>query len=804
MNLRYIEATSRSSVSGYVFLALLAASVLALWPSLARAQEDLPPPVENLRCIAETGRVAFLWDAPEWSGGKTYAYDYQLSLPGGQSAGGRLIGITLVHRPGSYTTGKRASVSVAAVYETTDGRQVSSAEKVLVCAVGGEPPIPTVTPTPTPAPTATPTPTPGTSQDGGGEYTALIAQMYEWRNDPRHVGNKAHTDRWDRALLAFRETVSDTTLLPMTAAEAQTFVDRGWTRWTEVAAALREIESGSQQQGTPNQPPTVSAAIADVTIVSESGTRQVSLSGVFSDADKDTLTISATSSNEAVAIVSVASDYATLTVTAKARGTADITVTADDGGGTVEDTFTVRVKASPTVATRLADVSGLAAGSTQEVSLSGVFGDPDGDSLTIIVSSSDEAIATVTAASDGSTLTVAGVAEGTATITVMAQDDDGNRVLHDFAVVVAAVSSSKYAVLVAQMYEWRNDSRYVGDKAHTDRWDRTLLAFGETVADTTLTPLAADEAQGYADRGWSRWVDVAAALRQLELVEQQDPANEYEFQPQIIGTDDKVTIYPTSLSVNEDESMTYWFHLKTRPTAPVTVTAISSDGDAISVTGPKTVSSPSWQERIKFTFSGKQDSNSTHETVTITHTFESADPEYNGLEIQPIQLTVIDDDTTSASVNITATTNVRTEENDLTMTSLGLPASFTITPSFRSDHYEYEVSVPNSVGRLIVGGRYTSPYNGNGYKGFGWIQVGDTSESERISGGHFHDIGNTMIIADSERSLRTDQVALTPGVPATLEIALYKWKQGKVCTFPVSSDNTIKRVYTLTVTRATD
>ena len=44
-----------------------------------------PVPVVNLRCVAETERVAFLWDAPEWSSGRTYAYDYQLTLPGGRS-----------------------------------------------------------------------------------------------------------------------------------------------------------------------------------------------------------------------------------------------------------------------------------------------------------------------------------------------------------------------------------------------------------------------------------------------------------------------------------------------------------------------------------------------------------------------------------------------------------------------------------------------------------------------------------------------------------------------------------------------
>ncbi len=39
---------------------------------------------------------------------------------------------------------------------------------------------------------------------------------------------------------------------------------------------------------------------------------------------------------------------------------------------------------------------------------------------------------------DGSKLTVAGVAQGSATITVTAQDADGNRVIQDFAVSVTA------------------------------------------------------------------------------------------------------------------------------------------------------------------------------------------------------------------------------------------------------------------------------------------------------------------------------------------------------------------------------
>ena len=261
-----------------------------------------------------------------------------------------------------------------------------------------------------------------------GKYADLIVKMKEWRNDPRYVDDKAHTDRWDRALLAFGKTVADTTLTRMTATEAQGYADRGWTRWVEVAQALRELE---------NRAPTVASAIGDAIIVHESGTLEVSLYGVFSDADNDALTITASSSDEAVATESVASDYSSLTVMAQSRGTATITVTADDGnGGTVSDTFTVRVKAAPVVASAISDVSGLEAGAAQEVSLSGVFNDADGDALTITATSSGEAIATATVAADRSKLTVEGVAEGTATITVTARDADGNTVSGAFAVAV--------------------------------------------------------------------------------------------------------------------------------------------------------------------------------------------------------------------------------------------------------------------------------------------------------------------------------------------------------------------------------
>ena len=180
------------------------------------------------------------------------------------------------------------------------------------------------------------------------KYADLITKMKEWRDDPCCASDKVHTDRWDRALLAFGETVADTTLTPMTADEAQALVDRGWTRWAEVTTALREIESGAQQQqqGTPNRAPTVAKPLADISLEGPPGWRTISLSGVFHDPDGDDLIITVVSSNYGVASMyeSVFVDGSTLTVLAMGTGTATITVTAEDADGNrVSDSFEVTV-----------------------------------------------------------------------------------------------------------------------------------------------------------------------------------------------------------------------------------------------------------------------------------------------------------------------------------------------------------------------------------------------------------------------------------------------------------------------------
>ena len=271
-------------------------------------------------------------------------------------------------------------------------------------------------------------------------YAALIAQMYEWRNDPQWAYQKAHTDRWDRALLAFGEAVSDASLTTMTAAEAQAFADRGWTRWVEVAAALQQIENSVAQPPAPEPELDITAvAVA----VDEGGNASFTITANPAPAAPLAVALTVSQSGDHVASGATGSR----TVSVPRGGTATFTVaTVDDGADEPDGSVTAT----------------LAAGTGYTVSSS----------------------------------------RGTATVAVADNDD--------------AAPANPYAALIANIQGWRDDPCCVSDKAHTDRWDRVLKAFGQPVSDGSLTAMSAVEAQTYADRGWTRWVAVAEALHEIE------------------------------------------------------------------------------------------------------------------------------------------------------------------------------------------------------------------------------------------------------------------------------------------------
>ena len=154
-------------------------------------------------------------------------------------------------------------------------------------------------------------------------------------------------------------------------------------------------------------------------------------SGIFSDADGDTLSYSVQSSKTSVATVSVS--YKTLTffgvqiqvpdkivITPVAVGKTKITITGTDPHGRwAKVSFSVTVTNSAPVASEISDVTLTVAGGAQSVNLSSYFSDPDGDALTF---SAHPADTNVTASVSGSTLTLTPVAKGSTLVGVWGRD----------------------------------------------------------------------------------------------------------------------------------------------------------------------------------------------------------------------------------------------------------------------------------------------------------------------------------------------------------------------------------------------
>ncbi len=53
-------------------------------------------------------------------------------------------------------------------------------------------------------------------------------------------GGAGYVDRWTGVLAAFGDVTYDN---PMTATEAQIYVDRGWDRWIPVVTELQRLEA---------------------------------------------------------------------------------------------------------------------------------------------------------------------------------------------------------------------------------------------------------------------------------------------------------------------------------------------------------------------------------------------------------------------------------------------------------------------------------------------------------------------------------------------------------------------------------
>ncbi len=206
------------------------------------------------------------------------------------------------------------------------------------------------------------------------------------------------------------------------------------------------------------------------------------VSGYFEDPDGDDLIYTASSSDPAVAEISISGGE--LTVTAAAKGEATVTVTATDTEGlAAAQAFVVTVPNRPPYATDSIAAHTIEVDAAITLDLSGHFEDPDGDMLVYSAATSDGAVAGV--GIDGSALTVTAIAKGEATVTVTAADSEDLTATQEFAVMVPNRPPFVESSIEGKTIE-------VGEIADLSLFGHFLdpdgdnLAYGATVSDEAL------------------------------------------------------------------------------------------------------------------------------------------------------------------------------------------------------------------------------------------------------------------------------------------------------------------------------
>ena len=277
----------------------------------------------------------------------------------------------------------------------------------------------------------------------------------------------------------------------------------------------------------PNRSPQPVGRLSPLTLGVDETAVTVDVSGAFRDPDGDTLTYGARSS--APGIASVVVFGSAVLVTPAGEGTATVTVTATDAGGsntTATQAFVVTVSPPanrpPVAVGTLAPLTIAVDEASVTVEVSGAFRDPDGDRLTYAATSSSPAVAT--AAVSGSTVRVTPMAPGTAAVTVTATDTGGSNTpaTQTFAVTVprpftdhplvpgvTPVKAVHFTELRARIDVLRREAGL----APFSWTDRVLTAGVTPVRLAHLLELreALGEAYAAAGRSAPRWTDAAPA-----------------------------------------------------------------------------------------------------------------------------------------------------------------------------------------------------------------------------------------------------------------------------------------------------
>ncbi|MFC5531640.1 beta strand repeat-containing protein [Cohnella yongneupensis] len=188
-----------------------------------------------------------------------------------------------------------------------------------------------------------------------------------------------------------------------------------------------------------NSAPVVNYTMPSVSVMLTESSKSVTVpADLFFDADNDALTFTVASDRTSVATVSIIGNE--ITIIPLSKGTAKVTVTANDGhGGTKATSFNVNVNTAPNVIPghNVPDVTYTVAGGKQTISASDIFSDDDGDNLTLsAVTGSSDITVTVSGKNILVTPTHRTPIGTPALITVTANDGKGGTVTDEFYVTV--------------------------------------------------------------------------------------------------------------------------------------------------------------------------------------------------------------------------------------------------------------------------------------------------------------------------------------------------------------------------------
>ena len=129
------------------------------------------------------------------------------------------------------------------------------------------------------------------------------------------------------------------------------------------------------------------------------------------------------------------------------------------------------------------------AGESASVNVAANFSDPDGNTLSFAVASSDEAVATASAS--GSAVTISGISAGTATVTVTASDPAGLSATQSIAVTVEAVNQAPVAEgMIADRTLIVGTTATVDVAAYFSDPDGDDLAYAASSSDTTVATVS--------------------------------------------------------------------------------------------------------------------------------------------------------------------------------------------------------------------------------------------------------------------------------------------------------------------------